>query len=238
MITLAELLGGEAPLIAVSVTDSVDSAAVDAAAESGAQVAELRIDRYRNVTPDAVVKHARQVATSLPALATIRSQPEGGEWTKTDEQRLELFNAVLPEVGGADIELSSATIRYDVVEAAHRLNKIVIASYHNFTDTPPHANLESLVSDAHQLGADYVKIATMAHSLDDVRRLAEFTLKRRKTGVIVIAMGPVGISSRIFFPALGSRLTYAALKSGGAPGQLDFATTAELMRTFYPTGAR
>lgn len=223
-------------MIAVSVSDVTDPAAITTAIKTGAHVAELRIDRYSDIAPDAVVAHTKQIAAEVPTLATIRSKAEGGEWPGSDEQRLELYNQVLPEVDAVDIELSSTSIRSDVVSRAHDLGKTVIASYHNFDATPPQEELDELVADAGRLNADYVKVSTMARTLNDVRSLAEFTVRWRHIGVIVIAMGSVGVSSRIFFPVLGSRLTYASLTHQGAPGQLDFATTADLMQTFYPRG--
>ncbi|HEY5595278.1 MAG TPA: type I 3-dehydroquinate dehydratase, partial [Nitrospiria bacterium] len=52
--------------------------------------------------------------------------------------------------------------------------------------------------------------------------------------IIVIAMGVEGALSRVFFPALGSLLTYAYLGQPTAPGQLGYKELFELLKKFYP----
>ena len=75
----------------------------------------------------------------------------------------------------------------------------------------------------------------MALSSQDVRTLALLTLRATDTKLITIAMGSLGITSRVFFPAIGSRMTYAFIGGESAPGQLAFSETFYLLRRFYPT---
>lgn len=82
-------------------------------------------------------------------------------------------------------------------------------------------------------GADFVKLSVMATSTDDLRALARFTLENADQGLIVIAMGAHGSPYRVFFPALGSRLTYAFM-SHPVSAQLPFDLTFEELRRFYP----
>lgn len=230
---LAELLSSDVPLIAVSFSDRVDGQDIAHARTDGLDVAELRIDRFSSFARDHVLNQVRKFA-SFPTIATIRLKEEGGEWAGSHQERLRLFEAVLPEVDGIDIELSSSEILPDLILAASELRKVVIVSHHNFTSTPSAGALEDMAHRAKELGADYVKISTMAKSLQDLRVLATFTMDNAALGLIVIAMGGHGAASRIFFPALGSRLTYAFAGNAPVSGQLPFSETFEMLRTFFP----
>jgi 3-dehydroquinate dehydratase-1 len=137
-------------------------------------------------------------------------------------------------VDGIDIELNAVGILPAVVAAAHAQNKVVVISNHNFESTPTAAELDAMATRAKTLGADFVKLSATARSTDDVRTLASFTQRHADLGLIVIAMGPLGALSRVFFPALGSRLTYAHTGQHAVSGQLDFQTTFERLREFYP----
>jgi 3-dehydroquinate dehydratase-1 len=84
-----------------------------------------------------------------------------------------------------------------------------------------------------------VKLATFARDLDDVTTLLRVLLSHPRVPLVLLAMGPVGALSRVFFPAAGSLLTYAFAEGEVqlAPGQLPLrALQAELVR-YYPAYA-
>jgi len=234
---LRDLLIGDIPLIAVSFPDGCDADDIRRLCAQGLDVAELRIDRFSRADHGHVVAEARRFA-AVPTLATIRSTAEGGDWSGTDEERLALFEAVLPEGHGIDIELSSTQILPRMVAAARRADKVVIVSHHDFEATPTPASLVTLAGEAKALGADYVKLSVTATSPADVVALADFTLRHAALGLIVIAMGDHGTLSRIFFPALGSRLTYAWAVPPVVTGQLSFHDTFSMLSRFYPAFAK
>lgn len=230
------LLDDEVPAIAVSFADDASDHDIAAAVADGVDVAELRVDRYGSVDVERVVAEARRF-TALPTLATVRSATEGGDWAGTEAQRAEVYTALLEVVGAIDVEVACVEASPElaaVVAAARARGVVVILSHHDFDATPEGDALDALAARARALGADYVKVATMARSTADVGRLAAFTLRHADDGVIVIAMGPHGSQSRVFFPALGSRLTYAHLGRWPVPGQLSFAETFELLARFSP----
>jgi 3-dehydroquinate dehydratase I len=234
MNVMRSLLDGGVPLVAVSFRDDDSERLAREAEAAGVDVAELRIDQFSRTDTDHVLAQVRQFR-NLPVLATVRAQREGGGWTGTELQRLELFRALVPVVDAVDIELSSSEILSEVVESAKHNEKVVIISYHDFETTPALGELEVIVNNAKESGADYVKVSTMATSENDVRTLASLTLQAGHLGLVVIAMGAVGAVSRVFFPALGSRLTYAFIGDRTAPGQLDHIETCHLLRKFYPS---
>ena len=231
--TLAGVLNDDVPAIAVSFADGSTREDVDRATADGLDVAELRIDRYDSYDLDHVVETVRGFE-QFPTIATIRTKDEGGDWTGSDADRLELFRAVLPYVHGVDVELSSVGILSTVIEEAHSQGKVVVLSSHNFDATPATADLVRTATDSKRLGADYVKLAAFVRSPEDLRTLASFTLEHAHLGLIVIGMGGHGSASRVFFPALGSKLTYAHIGRWVVSGQLDYRQTFEALRSFYP----
>ncbi|HEX7539055.1 MAG TPA: type I 3-dehydroquinate dehydratase, partial [Syntrophales bacterium] len=80
------------------------------------------------------------------------------------------------------------------------------------------------------LGADIVKIVTLANRVEDNLRVLELIPQALGVGqdIIAFCMGEKGRLSRVAAPLLGSCIGYASLEDGAesAPGQL----TAERMK--------
>ena len=228
---LQEVLERPEPTIAVPITQSIGKTTLQSIA-SIADVAEFRADLFPYSDLPYLEDQIRSIGV-MPTLLTIRYQGEGGQWSGSEEDRLAVYQHLMPLVDGVDIELA-ADILPDVVDAANDNQKIVVVSSHNFNETPSAAELEHLQQKSRGLG-DYTKIAAMADTLDEYQRLADFTLNTTTSKLITVAMGDFGPSSRIFFPGLGSHLTYAyAGDQAVAPGQLNYLETHELLKKFYP----
>lgn len=232
-LTLGGVVFGETPRIAVPLYD--DDPAGDVAAVRGlADLIELRIDCFAEVSEKRVVDviDRMRVAGAPPLLATVRWTEEGGKAPLDDQRRLALYQAVTPLVDAVDIELRSP-LRQRVIELAHRHGKVSIASFHDFHAMPAFYDLEELVDHADTAGADILKVAAAAASLADVRHLLEFTLRHNDRGVVTIALGDVGVISRIAFPLAGSLFTFGHHRAASGPGQLPLAEMrAELKRYF------
>jgi 3-dehydroquinate dehydratase-1 len=236
MLTLGTLRLGAVPRIAAPVTDGDVRAHADAVRRY-ADLVELRIDQFARHDPAYVGAVCRDAgALGLPLIATIRSVDEGGGTRLDDVQRLALFEAVLPSVAAVDIELR-APIRAQVVELAHRTGKRAIVSYHDFAATPIDTDLAALFQAAELGNADVVKIAAQARDAADADRLLVFLLERRARAMIVIGMGPHGVASRVFFPLLGSLITYGGVGAATAPGQLPLAELHAELRRYSPAFA-
>lgn len=230
---LRALLDEPAPSIAVPFSDTATPDDLRAARAQGLDVAEVRIDLFSTDDEDAVVAVVERFAT-LPTLATIRSVAEGGRWAGTEAARLALFRRVIPLVDAIDVELASSQIAADVVAAARNAGVLSVVSHHDFETTPPLARLREIAAEARAAGADLVKVATQASEPADFRTLAAFTLEEAQQGVIVVAMGSFGPASRVLFPVLGSRMTYAAGSALAIQGQLSLAETVDGLRRFSP----
>ena len=232
MLKIGSCALGERPRVVAAVSDCVPRKDAELLAASGVDILELRIDTFSRCDTEHVVDDAVRLA-GLPLLGTIRSAAEGGGWKGSEKERLALLRAVMPHVGAVDIELSSEEILGDVVAGAHAAGLTVIGSHHNFTETPADEALDAVVGAGGRAGVDIVKVAARCNSPEDLRRLAAFTLRHGDRAMVVIGMGPAGMLSRIFFPALGSLLTYTFLGAPSAPGQLNSEDTVKYLKLFY-----
>jgi len=191
-----------------------------------ADLAEVRLDAFR-APPDL----ARLLDTPpLPVIATCRPVREGGRFEGPEPQRLDLLRRAL-RLGARyiDVELDALGGLGDVPPER------VIASYHNFEETP--ADLPAVYRRLLETGAGAVKVAVTARHILDTA--AVFRLLRDRPGAgprgpvptIALSMGERGVITRILAPRFGAFLTYAADPGGpaAAPGQLS----AETMRRLY-----
>lgn len=233
MLTLGSMPLGQGPAVAVAIQTPVDPAEIAAACPSA--IVELRLDALADTSPEALLAFARRYG-AFPRLATIRCADEGGAWRGSEAERLAAYVAVLPEADAVDVEISAGAIVNEVIGAAHASGKIVIGSFHDFEQTPDGEGLDAVFQAGRQLGVDIVKIAARCNDAEDARRLAAFTLANRAAHVIVVGMGPYGMASRVFFPALGSLVTYTFLGEPTAPGQLNCCDTLKYLSKFYPQG--
>ena len=211
---------GRVSKIAIVLSDNGDL--IDKSLLKGADIAEIRIDQFKDVTPGHIVDVIGKVKRlSLPVIGTIRNKKEGGRRDISSSKRLELFKKIFPLVDAVDIELSSRKILGKVISLAKSDRKTVIVSYHNFTRTPPSIFLTRKIISAKKEGSDIVKISVRVNSQKDFLRLLRLTIDKKEDNLIVIAMGRKGIASRIFFPLIGSLLTYAYVDKPSAPGQVS-----------------
>jgi len=233
MLRLGSIELGERPAVAIAIQQAEAPQALRDAAPDA--IVELRIDALDAPTPTAAADFAKHYV-GFPVLATIRHADEGGGWKGCEAERLACFKAVLPHVDAVDVEIAVGSIAEDVVATAHKAGRLVIGSYHDFDATPSRERLEAVHTQGRSQGVDIVKVAARCNNVEDARRLAEFTLAHRAEHVIVVGMGPYGMASRIFFPALGSLITYTFLGAPTAPGQLNCQDTLTYLSSFYPQG--
>ena len=123
-----------------------------------------------------------------------------------------------------DIELNTEEkLRQQVIEKA---NKTII-SYHNFQKTPSEEYLQEIIDQAFQVG-DIPKIAVKPESMEDTYILLGLLMKN--SGIIAISMTKIGSYTRVIAPLMGSPVTYAAIDTQSAPGQLDIDTTSKMIK--------
>ena len=97
----------------------------------------------------------------------------------------------------------------------------VILSYHDFQKTPQAEELERIVKECRDAGADLVKVACQVNQTEDLVNL--FHLYRHNFRMVVIGMGEKGIITRVAAPFLGAEFTFASVGEGQetAAGQIS-----------------
>jgi 3-dehydroquinate dehydratase/shikimate dehydrogenase len=154
---------------------------------------------------------------------------EGGHWEDGESRRrMILLEAVKRGYDYVDVEYRS-----DLMDVAmEKSGSGLIVSYHDMEGTPE--DLEALYARMCDRGADVVKIAVTPRSVADVGRvlrLAERVAASRGKPLVAIALGPLGVITRVVGGRYRAPFTYAAAAPGAetAPGQLP----AELMADVY-----
>jgi 3-dehydroquinate dehydratase-1 len=232
MTTLGKMLLNSTPRVAVVITDkesnkNIQSLCVD--------VLEVRVDKFQSCDIDHIKGNIlKRKKIGVPLILTIRNaKEEGGISHISDSVKLRIFESAAPLVDAIDIELNSLIIS-KVIKLAKKNKNLIIVSSHNFKDTPRDAELEKIFKNARKKGADIVKIATKANSLDDVNRLMQFTARHKKHHVITMSLGNIGSISRLTFPSAGSLLTYSYVGQPSAPGQIPLDVLQKHLRLYYP----
>ena len=222
--------------ICVSLTEATTEATLArmAALAPRADLFEIRADFLRDLDLPALLK-----ARPRPLLFTCRPESEGGRWPDSDPEgrRRQLWEAAESGIDLVDVELRSG---FDDVIAA-RAGRGLVVSFHDVVGMPE--DLEGLRSKMAALGADVVKIVGTARSVADLGRLMAFARGHssgnggganagRWRGLVALAMGPLGVASRILGGRHGAPFTYAAPVEGraAAPGQLPAQTLADAYR--------
>jgi 3-dehydroquinate dehydratase-1 len=78
------------------------------------------------------------------------------------------------------------------------------------------------------------KVAVMPDTMTDVIRLLSATERASRqlpVPLITMAMGSLGVVTRVFGSLFGSALTFAAGEKSSAPGQIPIETLREILET-------
>lgn len=211
---------------------------------------EWRADWYeKGADPGEAVKvlrELRQILKDAPILFTFRTKEEGGEQALEGKAYLEL-NCQAAGSGLADlvdIELSAGSRAGKEGEAAlkeavcriRRQGMAVVMSSHDFEKTPDSKVLMDRFFCMEELGADILKIAVMPKSREDVLALLSVTSQMANQTVcplITMAMGPLGVVSRMAGEAFGSAVTFASAGAASAPGQIDAGKLRQVLETLH-----
>jgi 3-dehydroquinate dehydratase / shikimate dehydrogenase len=165
-----------------------------------------------------------------PLLLTCRAESEGGRWADDDpRRRLALLEGIKRGYDYVDIEHRSGML--DLMR--EKSGRGLVVSYHDLTGMP--ADLDTLYAEMSERGADVVKIAVTPRSIADVGRVMAFARRAEARGgppVVPIAMGPLGVATRILSGRYGAPFTFASTAAGAesAPGQLPASLMAGLFR--------
>lgn len=197
-----------ATLIPVSVDDGLDQ--VLRAQRAGADLVELRLDRFRD--PAEVTELVR--LASAPVLASCRVPEDGGLFRGPPELRRALLGAAAR--AGAewlDLEL------WEPMSLPAGARTRVLRSYHRLQGAP--RDPEELLRRMLRAGADALKVAWTAYDAADIDRVLDLYALRPEVPLIAFLMGEAGRASRFLALLEGAPFLYCAPGPGeaAAPGQ-------------------
>ena len=177
---------------------------------------EVRIDLIGNDWP----KIAEQL--KKPWLACNRSDEEGGSWRDSETTRVaELVKAAEMGAHIVDVELTTENIEQTVTLIKEAGAKCLI-SFHSLVGTPSPETLREIMQGELKAGADICKVVTTARTFADNLSVLQLINDFPQTRVVSLAMGDLGVLSRVLCPLWGGDFTYASIAEGSesAPGQI------------------
>ncbi|MBP8866004.1 MAG: type I 3-dehydroquinate dehydratase [Acetobacterium sp.] len=180
-----------------------------------------------------------EIKTRMPEqglIYTYRSHREGGVCKTADEIRATAMIAAIKSnyIDYLDVELNSETTFLEQLKVALKTSETQwLVSSHNFEKTPVIAEISAVFRAMEEAGGDVLKLAVMPQSIDDVRHLIEATLtynEKSPKPMIAIAMGSLGVITRIAPDLCGGSLTFVAGAGKTAPGQLSLEEIIDLRK--------
>ncbi len=213
--------------ICVSLTDETTEAVIErmTALAPMADLFEIRADRVLDLDLLAILR-----ARPRPLVLTCRPVSEGGGWADDDaRRRLTLLEGVKRGFDYVDVEHASGF--RDVM--AEKSGNGLIVSHHDLEGTP--ADLDALYEKMADCGADVVKIVVRPSLHRDVARLMAFAGRVEAGGgppLVALALGPLGMPTRVLAGRYGAPFTYASAAVGAeaGPGQIPAGTMVDLYR--------
>lgn len=243
-------LGTGRPKICVPLVDSdVESLqrSVEALPEGVCELVELRIDHFGAADDHAAVRNAvrvvrRSLPDTVPVLFTFRSSSEGGQREIEVGAYEELCRVAVEsgDVDAIDVEMFTELGALErIVNHAHSYGRPVVMSSHDFRRTPGHDQLTARLALQQDLGADILKLAVMPESPADVLTLLsatnDFVRTRANRPVITMAMGSLGVATRVAGEVFGSCMTFGSVGATSAPGQVDASELRRALNLVHGT---
>ncbi len=204
---------------------------------------ESRADFYEEIDrPEAVrgiLEDIRPLVDDTVLRFTLRTKNQGGE-TGLDEKEILYRNETAARSGAVDmidLEYFELTRPEREIRRYQQMGVRVIASHHDFDSTPDDVVLHMVTDQLQKGGGDIAKLAVMPNSVDDLIRLLKLTddtrLKYPGLPIVMIAMGNLGVVTRITGEVFGSCITFGADGETSAPGQMQADTLAEVLDALH-----
>ena len=203
-------------------------------------VVEFRVD-FLDIALDAgkLAALGPKVAAQLngkPLIVTFRTKAEGGNKTIADADYGALYKTLLKAQFAdlIDVEMfrSEAVVRR-LVAGAHQVGALIVMSNHDFSGTPPAAELLARLRRQQELGADVLKLAMMPRDPSDVLELLratwEMASRYAERPMMTMSMGGTGVVSRLAGEIFGSAMCFGMIGRASAPGQVEVERLAAVL---------
>lgn len=226
-------LGEGKPLVCVSVMEKDRDGIIKEVRRLtglGVEMIEWRVDAFADAkSPNAI----REVLYELEGLVsdtilvyTFRSKRQGGLVELPKEQIYDIHQ-VAAETKVADfidVEYFEGKKPNREIALLQEMGVRVIASHHDFEQTPEKKIMYMVLEQMGESGADIVKLAVMPQRMQDVVKLLDVTNAFHEQYpnqlLITMSMGSMGSISRVAGEYFGSCVTFGAGEQASAPGQL------------------
>lgn len=203
---------------------------------------EWRVDYYAGYErelPD-IVSELKYLLGNKELVVTLRTEKEGGEPNGSRFDYFSLIETIL-EQGQADYVDVEVARDEEIVgrlsSQYHASHTKIIGSYHDFEKTPSAEEILERLQRAKHVGATVAKLACMPHSREDVDTLLETTAKMKEKypdyPLITMAMGELGLDSRLYGGLYGSEVSFGCVGQTSAPGQISYEKMREVFEKVY-----
>ncbi len=236
------MIGQGKPLVCVPIMEPEKDGIIRMAGQLAARSADMvewRVDAFSRAQD---LNAVREVLAGLAPVVgdtilvyTFRSAKQGG-LTELDEDLVYDLHQIAAESRTADlidVELFSSGKPEKEIRCLQEMGAHVIASHHDFAQTPEPEVMRELLLRLMESGADIVKLAVMPQSAEDVlslmRETEAFHRANPDVPAITMSMGGLGSISRAAGETFGSCVTFGAFGQASAPGQLPFEELRQML---------
>ena len=235
-------IGQGRPLVCIPIMEATEEKILKEAErleKLEAEMIEWRVDAFGEAENlNAIREVLEEIAPCLADtifVYTFRSQKQGGLRALTAEQIYDIHQIAAETdcVDLIDVEFFESEHPKKEIRALQKMGAHVIASHHDFSQTPDFGVMRMILETMRDSGVDIVKPAVTPKTREDVVRplnvTAEFHSKYPQTPVITMSMGQLGCISRIAGETFGSCVTFGADEVASAPGQLPMTKLEEIL---------
>ncbi len=229
-----EFKSGNQPIICVPVMGATVEEVISSAQRvisEGAQMIEWRVDHLQAWNDERQILDClaklEPICAETILLVTMRTADQGGNAAIAGKE-LEQFYITVAEALRADlidVEYMGVKRPDKLFKQLHEMGAHIIASHHDFDETPSPKVMTTVLERMAIAGADIAKIAVMPQSTADVLELLTVTnqisTKYPEVPVVSMAMGRLGMISRVCGQVFGSCMTFGTMGAASAPGQLS-----------------
>lgn len=247
MITIkGHTIGEGKPLVCVPVMEKTKEgifAEAQRLTGLGVEMIEWRVDAFESpIDMNAlreVLKGLEPMLEETILVYTFRSKSQGGliQLSQSEIFDIHQIAAETRIADFIDVEYFASKNPKKEVSILQKMGAHVIASHHDFDETPKPEVMRALLEQMNGSGADVVKLAVMPQSEADVLALLFATLlfheKNPDKPLITMSMGALGSLSRVAGESVGSCVTFGAGKQASAPGQLPMEELNQMLKLLH-----
>jgi len=206
------------------VASVIDTRYIPVAQEAGADIIELRIDRFSGGFSEESATLLGE--NDLPIILTVRSREEGGGFSGSEQEWKACIEPFLPYAEYVDMEQRFAACAPEIRASG----KTVIASFHH-NGMLSSAALASAASNLRQYGIP--KIVVRPKTVEDILRFCAFTHHAEKP-LITSVMGDHFRFARVLLPLFGSEMVFCYAGVPAADGQFTVREARQILTPLLP----